>query len=98
MFQEYRQQVLDNIRKNPKYDVDLFCQIINANHQGCRDATTTIQKISMPFMFSKRVLINTYYPKLDQQTGSISSLSSSILNEQIRDEHMQEKNAPGDAF
>ena len=47
-----------------------------------------ITKINMPFMYARRVIVNTFYPKFDQQTGSQISISSSLLNEQIRDEAM----------
>ena len=49
---------------------------------------TIITKINMPFMYARRVIVNTFYPKFDQQTGSQISISSSLLNEQIRDEAM----------
>ena len=46
---------------------------------------TMITKINMPFMYARRVIVNTYYPKFNQ--GSVETVSSSINNEQTRDQH-----------
>ena len=40
----------------------------------------------MPFMYSRRALVNTYYPREDKRSGVVTTLSSSIMNEQITSE------------
>ena len=40
----------------------------------------------MPFMYARRAVVNTYYPKADEQTKSFATVSSSIMNEQVLQE------------
>ena len=37
----------------------------------------------MPFLYARRAVISTYYPKYDRQTGSFEIVSSSIMNESV---------------
>jgi len=73
MFKEYREHVKTEAR-NRKADNDLQVHIIDES-----EYPTMITKINMPFMYARRVIVNTYYPKLGQ--GSIETVSSSINNE-----------------
>jgi len=52
---------------------------------------TIIMKINMPFMYARRVLVNTHYTVNEGRTGKISTVSSSLLNEQIRDDAKNKK-------
>lgn len=45
-----------------------------------------ITKINMPFMYARRAMINTYYPKFDVSTGCLTTVNSSIMNEQLLEE------------
>ena len=45
-----------------------------------------ITKINMPFMYARRAMINTYYPKYDVSTGCLTTVNSSIMNEQLLEE------------
>lgn len=40
----------------------------------------------MPFLYARRAMINTYYPKFDVSTGCLTTVSSSIMNEQLVEE------------
>ena len=51
-----------------------------------------ITKINMPFMYARRVLINTYYPKLDRARGSFVTVNSSVMNEVVLEEAKKERN------
>ena len=42
---------------------------------------TIVAKITLPFTFSKRVIINTYYTKNDEARGATITVNSSIMNE-----------------
>jgi len=47
---------------------------------------TLITKITLPFMFARRAMINTYYTKEDPHNETVISVNSSILNEQLLEE------------
>ena len=47
----------------------------------------------MPFLYARRAVISTYYPKYDRQTGSFETVSSSIMNEPVLE---QAQNPTGD--
>ena len=81
MFQDYRETIFAQTKKYNRVSEEVGNYLIDAHPDAGFDMTTVITKISMPFMYSKRVIVNTFYPKMDERTNGIVSLSSSILNE-----------------
>ena len=85
IFNRYREKKMQDAR-NRQVDNDLSVHIVNTN-QGPDNSLsaypTMITKINMPFMYARRAVVNTYYPKKDPQTGSVITVSSSIMNEPI---------------
>ena len=42
-----------------------------------------ITKLNMPFLYARRAIVSTYYPKFEKKTGAFVTVNSSIMNEQI---------------
>ena len=60
---------------------------------GSADATypTVITKMNLPFMFARRAMINTYYAKYDAPSNTVTTVNSSLLNEQLLEEAQTER-------
>lgn len=64
---------------------------VNILGDEATEPLTVIMKVNMPFMYAPRVVVNTHYRLFDKDTRRLTSVSSSILNEMIRDENMVKK-------
>ena len=89
MFHKYREYTMTQAR-NRQVDNDLSVSIvdtpgINASAAAEQRAAipTLITKINMPFLYARRAVVSTYYPRYDRQLGSFETVSSSIMNEQV---------------
>lgn len=84
MFHKYREHTMTQA-KNRHGDNDLSVHIVETglSIEQRTAFPTMITKINMPFMYARRAVVNTYYPKFDSQTRSFSTVSSSIMNEQV---------------
>ena len=71
-------------------DSDISVHILEDESKGDYPMTI-IMKINMPFMYAPRVIVNTHYKLFEKDTRRLTSVSSSILNEMIRDENMVKK-------
>ena len=95
MFHKYREHTMTQARnaRNGHFDNDLSVYIVDTpgiNPSAAAEQRaaipTLITKIQMPFLYARRAIVNTYYPKYDRQTGSFEIVSSSIMNEQVVEE------------
>ena len=82
-FKMYRENMKKKISTKKQIMDDLSVQVVG--HPQA-DFPTLITKITLPFMFSRRAMINTYYWKDDPTTRGHIAVNSSILNEQLLEE------------
>ena len=79
------------IEKFNTYRADTFMQARNRQNDSElsvhiwgnaeEEYPTMITKLNMPFLYSRRAIVSTYYPKFERKTGAFVTVNSSILNE-----------------
>ena len=84
LLKQYKQDGLQTVQMKRNLDNDTTCIVIDNRE---KDTTPTLfTRLSLYFMFSPRVFLDTYYDREDAITGTYETLSSSVMNESIRDE------------
>lgn len=76
-FNKYR----DHMRKkykNRSTESDLSVQVVGDPQA---EFPTLLTKITLPFMFARRAMINTYYSKYIERSKTTIAVNSSIMNE-----------------
>ena len=76
-FNKYREHTR-RVTKNASRDVDLSVQVIGSAEA---EFPTLVTKITLPFMFARRAMVNAYYSKHEARNQSIITVNSSIMNE-----------------
>ena len=87
-FNKYREDT-KRVLKGSSRDklVDLSVTVVG-NAEA--DFPTLCTKITLPFMFARRAMVNTYYSKQVASSNSIIAVNSSIMNEELLSEAMTE--------